>query len=585
MTKRAVYTALMALLLAGNAAAQTKETSRIVCNPIDLDYAFYIRQEGDDPQRSGVREAADPVVEIYNDRYYLFPSKSKGYWSSDDMQHWEYIPTDVLPVDLYAPTAMIYKGELYWMVSDLNSLYKTTNPEDGNSWQLVTGHLAPYPDKPELTVHDPDLFLDDDGRVYLYWGCSGEDDIYGIELDPSHGFRSVGQPQVVIRHMEKTYGWEQPGDKNNIVKPGYNEGASMFKHKGKYYLQYAAPGTEFDSYGDGLYIANRPLGPYTHADYSPISIKPGGWMTGAGHGDTFYDKHGNLWHVATTVISQRMPFERRIGFFPMVMTDEGRLYAMTEWSDCPYVLPDRKVDFTREQPWTGWRDLAIGTTVSASSAYTTHLPECAVDNTIKTWWSAATGHPGEWLVIDLGQKREIAAIQPNFADQDFGFYSKTVRKSPYKYVIECSEDGENWTMMIDKSSNQKLNPHELFILEKPVGTRYLRIINCAELTGKFSLFDLRVFGVGTGQAPAIVNAVKATRGKDQRRIRLTWDRSKGATGYILHWGTRPNELFSSCQTSEPQLELGLFTIGQKYYFRIDAFNESGVTFGLVTKSF
>lgn len=30
---------------------------------------------------------------------------------------------------------------------------------------------------------DPDLFLDDDGKLYFYWGCSNVTPIYGVELD------------------------------------------------------------------------------------------------------------------------------------------------------------------------------------------------------------------------------------------------------------------------------------------------------------------------------------------------------------------------------------------------------------------
>lgn len=31
---------------------------------------------------------------------------------------------------------------------------------------------------------DPDLFRDDDGKLYLYWGSSNHEPIYGVELDP-----------------------------------------------------------------------------------------------------------------------------------------------------------------------------------------------------------------------------------------------------------------------------------------------------------------------------------------------------------------------------------------------------------------
>lgn len=589
-------------------------TERVVANPIDLNYSFYkvpthasalnevklLMGAGALPKmtpeqmdaavdgvieqlsvrvRNGAREAADPVVEIYNDKYYLFPSKSKGYWSSEDMQHWDYIPCSMLPIDLYAPTTMVYNGEFYWMTSDINELYKTTDPSDATSWQLVTDHLTPYPQQPLRTVHDPDIFADEDGRVYLYWGCSDKDDILAIELNPAENFAPIGEPTTVIRHCEDIYGWEQPGDKNEIAKPGYNEGPNIFKYNGLYYLHYAGPGTEYDTYGDGLYIAKSPLGPYEHQAYSPVCIKPGGWMTGAGHGDTFQDKFGNWWHVCSTVIAQRMPFERRIGFFPMVMTEKGHLFAMTQWSDYPYILPDGPIDFAEKAPWTGWMDLSINKAVTASSSLEGFAPEKAADNTIKTWWSARSGAAGEWLMLDLGSKKEVHAIQTNFADQDFGFYDAKQPKLPYRYLIECSKDAKHWETLFDMSDCAKDNPHELLVLPKAVKTRYIRVTNQKELSGKFSIFDLRVFGFGSGKRPSEVQSVKIERGEDRRRIRLSWPQADRAQGYVLHWGVDPDEMYSTCQTLTPEIELGLFSTDQEYYFSVDSFNEAGVTEG------
>ena len=581
---------------------------RVVANPIDLNYAFHVEDTEESllssvpeeylsqvtPEQkgqmiamlrarlggeSGTREAADPVVQLYDDRYYLFPSKSKGYWSSPDMQHWDYVPCQKLPIDLYAPTVMVYEGELYWMVSDINELYKTTDPEDGESWELVTDHLVLYPDQPEKTGHDPDLFVDDDGKVYLYWGCSNVDVISGIQLDPADCFAPVGKEVVLITHREKEFGWEQPGDKNEMAAPGYNEGPNIFKHEGKYYLHYAAPGTQYDSYGDGLYVSGSPLGPFEHVDYSPVSVKPGGWMTGAGHGDTFLDKYGNWWHVASTVISQRMNFERRIGFFPMVMTPKGHIYALTEWSDYPYVLPDGPQDFSVKAPWTGWMDLSIHKTVTVSSELEGHEASKAADNSIKTWWSAATGDPGEWVCVDLGKICRINAVQPNFADQDFGFYSPEHPQTPYRYKVEVSRDGKAWREVFDRSDASKDNPHELLVLPKALKARYVRVLNLERLTGRFSVFDLRVFGLASGRKPEAVTGLSAERGEDPRRIRVSWPASDGAQGYVLRWGTDPDELYLTCQSETPEVELGLFSVGQSYYFRVDAFNESGVTPG------
>lgn len=529
------------------------------------------------------REAADPVATLYNDRYYLFVSKSDGYWSSDDMQHWKHIRTSILPMDLYAPTCMVYEGELYWMTSDLNSLWKTTNPEDGNSWQLVTDKLTPYPNQPGRTGHDPDLFLDDDGRVYFYWGCSNVDDIMGIELDPKNNFKAIGQPVTLITHQQNVVGWERPSDKNDVEKAGYNEGASMLKYNGRYYLQYASPGTEFDSYGDGLYISDSPLGPYTREPYSPFSVKPGGWMTGAGHGDTFQDKFGNYWHVASTVIAQRHMFERRIGFFPVIFTKKDHMYALTDFSDRPYELPKSKVNFQKGAAWTGWMDLSIGKTVSASSETADKPASKAADRTIKTWWSAQTGKAEEWLRMDLGNTYPVEAIQVNFADE--GYPLRTIGNPfvPYKYKVEGSVDGVEWTILANKVNNDVTNPHPLIVLDKPATARYIKVTNLSDLPGKFSLFELRVFGIADGDKPTAAKDVMVERTADRRTVTISWPPVEGAQGYFVHWGTEKDELFAACETLEPSLTLGLFSSDVDYYFRVDSFNESGVTKGKVTK--
>ena len=596
------------------------DRSKVVTNPIDLDYEF-TKGDGQGTSTSDVdlndpnlinsvpeeyketvaqllkvpgalqsliermaapnnyREAADPVATIYNDRYYLFVSKSDGYWSSDDMQHWKHIRTNVLPMDLYAPTCMVYNNELYWMTSDLNSLWKTSNPEDGNAWQLVTDKLTPYPDNPDRTGHDPDLLLDDDGRVYLYWGCSNVDDIMGIELDPNNHFKAIGQPVTLITHQQNVIGWERPSDKNDVEKPGYNEGASMLKYKGRYYLQYAAPGTEFDSYGDGLYIGDSPLGPFKKADYLPISVKPGGWMTGAGHGDTFQDKYGNYWHVASTVIAQRHMFERRIGFFPVVFTQKDNMYALTDLSDRPYELPKGKTDFLKNPIWTNWMDLTIGKTATASSEIEGKEAGKAADRTIKTWWSAKTGNAGEWLQVDLGKTYPIEAVQTNFADEAFPLQSLGNPFVPYKYKIEASENGTTWTLIADKSANDVTNPHNLVVLDKAVAARYVKITNLSELPGKFSLFDLRVFGTDNGDRPAAIKEFQVERTADRRTATISWQPVPGAQGYFVHWGTDPDELYAACEVLEPSVTLGLFSADVDYYFRVDSFNESGITRG------
>lgn len=601
------------------------DTSRVVINPIDLDYEFtrdeprrpllgdmsfsdidfndpgslsglperarnFILSFKDHPRdlenlisaqrlRDNYREAADPVCILFGDRYYLFVSKSEGYWSSPDMQHWTHIRTSVLPVDLYAPATMQLGGELYWMTSDLNSLWKTSTPEDGDSWKLVTDKLAPYPEDPSMTAHDPYLF-NDDGRVYFYWGCSNVDFIRGVELDPKDGFKTVGNYEVLIRHNEDIYGWERGGNYNDREVPGWNEGPAVFKKDGLYYLQYASPGTEFFTYGEGLYTSTSPLGPFTHYEGSPVSIKNGGWMKGAGHGDTFRDKWGNWWHVATTVISRRHDFERRIGFFPVTFTTDGGMSVLTATSDLPYVLPDGKVDFSGRDPWTGWMDLSIGKNASASSECEGHTVTMGADHDIQTWWSAASGQAGEWYCLDLGRSMRINAVQANFADEGFPYKSTGADPYvPYRYVVEVSRDGTSWEVVVDNSRSTITNPHVFSPLARGVDGRYVRLTSRGELPGKLSLYDLRVFGKAEGKAPAAPAGLKVQRNRDERTATFSWDPVPGACGYFLRWGTKESELTSACESTSPEITLGLFSKGQGYYVRVDSFSECGITQG------
>lgn len=62
------------------------------------------------------------------------------------------------------------------------------------------------------------------------------------------------------------------------------EGAYMAKLNGKYYLQYAAPATELLGYGNGVYVGEHSMGPFTYQTHNPFSLKTGGFARGAGHG-------------------------------------------------------------------------------------------------------------------------------------------------------------------------------------------------------------------------------------------------------------------------------------------------------------
>ena len=540
----------------------------IVANPMDLNYRFQF----DDP---GYREAADPVCEYFKGKYYLFASKSGGYWSSPDLKSWDYIPCKTITtMEHYAPTILVMDDAMYFMSSSEPKIFKNTNP-DRDNWEEIG---SKFQFQIAGTV-DPAFFKDDDGRVYMYWGCSDKDPIIGVEIDPKDKFKAIGEAKILIEHHEDKYGWEVQGEKNETGKPGWNEGPCMIKHKGKYYLQYASPGTQFRVYADGAYISDNPLGPYTYMENSPFSFKPGGFIGGAGHGHTFKDVYGNYWHVASMKISERHMFERRLGLFPLYLTSEDKVAQHSVWTDHPFIIPDKKVDFEKNNCSVGWNLLSYGKPVLASSYVYGFIPSYAVDEKVERWWSANTGKPGEWLQVDLKSKMEVQAIQVNFSDQDF-----TIRAphSPfsYQYKIEASDDEKNWRTIVDKTKNTRDAVHELIVLNKPVETRYLRITNTKELPGKFSMSGFRVFGHGKGDLPKEITGVKVKRNQDdKRRFSLSWNKQKHATGYIINVGVEKDQLLNSIMVFDNEYEGGFFNRDSKYYFSIDTFNENGIVKG------
>jgi beta-xylosidase len=57
---------------------------------------------------------------------------------------------------------------------------------------------------------DPNLFCDDDGRLYFYWGCSSETPIWGVELD-QNSMKPLGEKKALIFSVVSINGFEVSG--------------------------------------------------------------------------------------------------------------------------------------------------------------------------------------------------------------------------------------------------------------------------------------------------------------------------------------------------------------------------------------
>ncbi|KAF0162265.1 MAG: coagulation factor 5/8 type domain-containing protein [Ignavibacteria bacterium] len=384
--------------------------------------------------------------------------------------------------------------------------------------------------------------------------------------------------KFIYLHPEK-HGWERFGPNHSDIINPFIEGAWMTKHNGKYYLQYAAPGTEYNVYANGTYVGKDPLGPFEYAANNPISYKPGGFMTGAGHGNTFQDNFRNYWNTGTPWIAINWNFERRIAMFPAFFDKDDLMYANTRFGDFPHYLPTKKLA-SKDELFTGWMLLSYKKPVTASSVKDTFTVARVTDENPRTFWFAENNKRGEWLQIDLKDNYEVMAVQIHFADYKSNIYDNDSAKVYTQYKFYSSLDGKTWQTIVDLSKEKQDRPNGYFELTTPVNARYIRYENVYAPTPNLAVSDIRIFGNSFGKAPQSPNGLTVVRDKDERNAFITWNKVDGAVGYNILWGIGKDKLYQTYQVwadGETKLELRALTVGQDYFFAIEAFNETGVS--------
>jgi xylan 1,4-beta-xylosidase len=556
---------LFCLLLNIFIYAQPAQSPKTFCNPLNLNYMFM-------DETVDAREAADPVIVLFKDDYYLFASHSGGYWTSPDLRNWTLIIPTGLNITNYAPAVVAMRDSLFLITSEgVQQVYKTGDPKSGKwiSKPISKGY------------QDPALFLDDDGRLYMYNGLSQDNPIiYGVELNPNT-FQEIGSQVALFAGagLYEIHGWERRGDGlvfETDMRP-WIEGAWMNKENGKYYLKYSAPGTEWKTYSDGVYVADSPLGPFQYAPYSPVDFKPTGFVSGGGHGATFKDKDGNYWHVGTMTISVKHIFERRLALYPVGFDADGNIHTNTAFGDYPQYFPGVKANPVDEN-FAGIMLLSHKKFVQASSSLPGYAAEKAVDEDIRTYWSALTSDANEWLMIDLGKECSVEALQVNFAEQNTDPSIVRGRNNVlyHQYIIEKSLDGMTWDVLVDKSQNMQDLPHDYIELAQASQARYIKLknVSLAPGMGFFAVQDLRIFG-NTDQAvftPA-TNVTIERDAADGRDAVIRWSPVADADGYIIRYGVAPDKLYNNYIVYDvDSVFIRSLNHGVDYYFGVEAFD-------------
>jgi beta-xylosidase len=231
-------------------------------------------------------------------------SQLPGYsWATPEQQN-----------GMFAATIRHRDGVFYVICEYLNVenkdsgvLFKSTNPYDDASWSDPVTFPAPK--------IDPDLFWDDDGKVYVA--------TQGIILQEMNIDTGEMGPAVPL--------WNGTGG----VWP---EGPHIYKRGGYYYLMIAEGGTAED-HAITIARAKSITGPYTPSPNNPILTNRGSdeYFQTVGHGDLFQDAAGNWWGTALATRSgpeyKSYPMGRETVLFPVTWPEPG--------SDWPILQPVR----------------------------------------------------------------------------------------------------------------------------------------------------------------------------------------------------------------------------------------------------
>lgn len=265
-----------------------------------------------------IKNIGDPfILRTVSGTYYCYATSAQdGFkaWKSDDLVDWQeigYVYTRQKNSwgvsDFWAPEVIYFEGKYYLHYS----------ARWGKNLSLRIGvAISEAPNGPFVDVYnhpmfdfgyaviDGHVFIDDDGKKYLYYSrdCSEhifegrhESHLYVIKLDDD--LVSVKGEPIFLTKPEQA--WEiRSGDEWR-----WNEGPFLLKSEDKYFLMYSANFYASRDYSVGYAIAEKPTGPFIKANHNPILSSNCPEVSGPGHNSVTTSPDGKeliiVYHIHT----------------------------------------------------------------------------------------------------------------------------------------------------------------------------------------------------------------------------------------------------------------------------------------------
>ena len=355
----------------------------------------------------------------------------------------------------------------------------------------------------------------------------------------------------------------------------------MTKVGGRYYLQYGAPGTEFNAYANGTYVGDKPLGPFEYAAYNPVAYKPGGFVTGAGHGSTFQE-------ATATGGTPARPGSATTGLRAADRHVPGQVRRRrADGTPRPASATSRntsrrsKVEDT-DSLFTGWMLLSYRKPASASSTMGEFAADGSPTKTRGPSGSPRAKRPGETLTVDLGRAKTVARGAGQLRRLQVG----PLRRRPESTPSSPPAVARRPELAASRPNRgpRRDRPNAYIELPRPVHARFIRYDHGH--VGARQSRDQRCARVRQcrRQAP-VVPARVAAASSGSARCDDPLGEGAGAVGYNIRFGIRPDRLTLTHQLWADELgdgatlkkELRSLNSGVPYWVAVEAFNETGVS--------
>lgn len=263
------------------------------------------------PEKSSASEMhvlteADPTIFVDDDgSYYLYgtgSSSDKGFYvyRSQDMKSWQGPvgamegfcltgATSFGTAGFWAPQ-VVKRGDTYYMFYTANeqiAVAKSASPV-GPFMQTEKKNIT----TPGKAI-DPYVFLDNDGKVYIYHVRLQEGNrIYVAEMNDDMTAIKEETAKACIHATEQ---WENTANASWSV----TEGPTVVRIANTYYMLYSANDFRNIDYAVGVATATSPYGPWKKSAQPVINRANIGYY-GTGHGDLFKDVEGRWSYVFHT---------------------------------------------------------------------------------------------------------------------------------------------------------------------------------------------------------------------------------------------------------------------------------------------